>query len=177
MTKLTKLARRHGAGVLVALAASMSTPAFAAPGGEILGYSLNAAACRLDITARVEDAGFYAINVWDDGTFHAGAGANVASQGTLVVRLSIGGPITQTAPGIGLYLENAVGPAATATYDSEGSAQPWDDTVGNACAAANTPWGATVLSSSVTAVPTTGLPALLLLAGALMAVAVRRFKS
>jgi len=131
--------------VLITLFATTFTVS-AALDGVILGYSLNAAGCYVDITAQVEDAGFYAINMWDDGNFRAGDGANVPAGGTITVRFGIGGLILQGAAGIGVYLEDLVGPSATTTYDADGSAQLWDDTVGQACADAGTPWTGTVVS-------------------------------
>jgi len=128
---------RHGriwaAAFVVFAALVFVLPAFAAPGGTITGYSLDAANCTVRITAQVADGGFYAINMWDDGNFRAGAGADVGAGGTLTVNFTIGGPILQGAAGIGVYLENIVGPTATETFDADGSAQLWDDTVGLDC--------------------------------------------
>ncbi|MBL8133924.1 MAG: hypothetical protein JNL42_18830 [Anaerolineae bacterium] len=138
--------------LLIVLASSlMAAPAMAAAGGALLTYELNAAACTVDITAQVQDAGFYAINMWDDGTFRAGAGGNILAGGTFTVRFNIAGVILQGAAGIGIYLENGVGTAATATYDADGSAQLWDDTVGTACSAGT--WGAVVLGSDACSNP------------------------
>lgn len=109
-------------------------PTFAAPGGTFTSFSLDAANCTVSITAQVEDAGFYAINMWDDGNFRAGAGAEVGAGGTLTVVFTIGGPILQGATGIGVYLQEAVGPTATQYFDSDGSAQLWDEAVGLDCA-------------------------------------------
>lgn len=136
--------------VLVVTMLAAVVPASAAPGGTLSSYNLNAAGCYVDITAQVEDAGFYAINMWDDGNFRAGAGANVPAGGTITVRFTIGGVILQGAAGIGVYLENAVGAGATDTYDADGSAQLWSDQVGTDCANASTPWGASVLGGDCT---------------------------
>lgn len=127
--------------ILAAFAAAL--PAAAAPGGTLITYSLNAADCYVDITARVEDAGYYAINMWDDGSFRGGAGANVGAGQTLTVRFVIGGVILQGASGIGVYLQEAAGPTASAFYFSNSSAQLWSDEVGSACAARGT-WSAAV---------------------------------
>ncbi|MBE2266624.1 MAG: hypothetical protein IAE80_00230, partial [Anaerolinea sp.] len=126
----------------------------AAPGGVLVSYTLNEAGCYVDITAQVEDAGFYAINLWDDGNFRAGAGADLPAGGTFTVRFTIGGPILQGATGIGVYLEDAVGAAAANTYDSDGSAELWPEQVGLDCSETNS-WGATVIgaSSSLAACP------------------------
>ncbi|MFN8419067.1 MAG: hypothetical protein U0528_07475 [Anaerolineae bacterium] len=124
---------------------AVAKPTLAAPGGSLTGYSLNAADCYVDITATVQDGGFYAINMWDDGNFRAGAGLEVAAGGSITVRFYIGGLILQGATGIGVYLENAVGTAASTTYDSDGSAQLWSDPVGTDCASRGVTWGATAL--------------------------------
>lgn len=126
---------------------AVAAPALAAPGGVLLSYSLNEEGCYVDITAQVEDGGFYAINMWDDGNFRAGAGADVAAGGTITVRFTIGGPILQGAAGIGIYLENAVGVGATTTYDSDGSAQLWSEQVGLDCSE-GFDFGATVVGAS-----------------------------
>jgi hypothetical protein len=132
--------------VLSALFA-MALPALAAPGGTLTGTSLNAADCYVDITAQVVDEGFYVINMWDDGNFRAGAGAHVAAGGTLTVRFTLSGPILQGASGIGIYLEDAVGTAATTTYDADGSAQLWSDQVGTDCQNAGYTFGAVALGA------------------------------
>ena len=143
------LTRRHLFLLLAFVAVlAVAAPVLAAPGGVLLTYNLNEAGCYVDITAQVEDAGFYAINMWDDGNFRAGAGANVAAGGTFTVRFTIGGPILQGAAGIGVYLENAVGLAASIAYDSDGSAELWSEAVGLACSE-TTSWGATPLMATV----------------------------
>lgn len=135
--------------IVIALATfAIAKPTLAAPGGTLVNYSLNAAGCYVDITATVQDGGFYAINMWDDGSFRAGAGLEVAAGGSITVRFSIGGVILQGATGIGVYLEDAAGPGATTTYDSDGSAQLWTDPVGTDCANRGTTWGATALGGA-----------------------------
>jgi hypothetical protein len=98
------LSRLAVMAVVVIAVLVLALPSFAAPGGTLVSYTLNEAACTVDITAQVEDAGFYAINFWDDGNFRGGAGGNVEAGGTLTVRLTIGGVILQGAAGIGVYL-------------------------------------------------------------------------
>jgi len=133
----------------------VAIPAFAAPGGTLASFSLNEAGCYVDITAQVQDAGFYAINMWDDGNFRAGYGQDVPAGGTFTVRFTIGGVILQAAAGIGVYLEDAVGFASTQTFDSDGSAQLWSDTVGTNCANAGFTFGAAPVNApgSVCAYP------------------------
>src|SRR5512134_2914296 len=101
-----RFSTRSGLALVFVIVATLvlAVPAFAALGGTLTGYSLNAANCYVDVTAQVQDAGFYAINFWDDGSFRGGAGANVPAGGTLTVRLTIGGLILQGAAGIGVYL-------------------------------------------------------------------------
>lgn len=123
----------------------MALPAFAAPGGYLTGATLDAANCTFYLSATVEDAGFYAINMWDDGNFRAGAGGDIGAGQTFTVAFTIGGPILQGAAGIGVYLEDAVGFAAVTTYDSNGSGQFWDDQTGTDCQNAGFTFGATFL--------------------------------
>lgn len=133
--------------VIIVVLAFAAMPTFAAPGGTILGYSLNAAGCYVDIAFQVQDAGFYAINIWDDGNFRAGAGGNFGTGATGTVRITIGGLILQGAAGIGVYLEEAAGPGATTTYDSDGNAQLWDDPTATACVNAGFTFGATLVTA------------------------------
>lgn len=132
--------------VTIAALFIVALPTFAAPGGFLTGATLDAANCTFYLSANVEDAGFYAINMWDDGNFRAGAGADVPAGSTFTVAFTIGGPILQGAAGIGVYLEDAVGPAATTTYDANGNGQFWSDQVGIDCANAGFTFGATVSS-------------------------------
>ncbi len=121
--------------VLALVLGGMPSPASAALGATIQSITLNG--CYIDITFRVQDAGNYYVNLWDDGTFRAGAGGAVPANGTMTVRYVIGDPILEGAAGIGIYVEDALGPAAVTTYNSNGSyAVP--AVVGDACAAANT---------------------------------------
>lgn len=109
-------------------------PAAAAQDATILNISQTD--CFIDVTFQVEDAGDYFVNFWDDGTFRAGAGGHVPEGGIMTVRYVIGDPILEGAAGIGLYVEDALGPAATVTYDANGSyAVP--ASVGDPCAEAN----------------------------------------
>ncbi|MFN8529152.1 MAG: hypothetical protein U0670_11105 [Anaerolineae bacterium] len=124
-------------------------PALAAQGGTLMSYTLNAADCYVDITAQIEDEGFYAINMWDEGTFRAGAGAFYPAGSTITVRFTIGGVILQGAPGIGVYLEDGIGAGVANTYDSNGSAQLWTDPVGTDCLNRGFTWGAAALGTEV----------------------------
>jgi hypothetical protein len=146
MKQFKRLYRFGLLGIVMIAMLVVAAPTFAAPGGTLLSYSLNAAGCYVDVTAQVQDAGFYAINFWDDGNFRAGAGGDIPAGGTLTVRLTIGGVILQGAAGIGVYLQEAVGVGATATYDADGSAQLWSDQVGMDCANAGHSFAATFLS-------------------------------
>lgn len=140
---------RHLVLIILIFAALLvaALPTFAAPGGTFTGTSLNETDCFVEVSAQVADEGFYAINMWDDGTFLAGAGSHVAAGGTLTVRFTIGAPILQGAAGIGIYLENLVGLAATTTYDSDGSAQLWAEAVGTNCQNAGYSFGAATLGA------------------------------
>ena len=109
--------------LLIALLLIAIVPASAAPGATINSISVNAANCTMTLTFTVQDQGVYYLNAWDDGTFMAGAGVHVLAGGTATATLNIG-PVLQGAAGIGLYVENALGPAATVTFDSDGSFQP-----------------------------------------------------
>ena len=98
----------------------------------IQSVSLNG--CYIEVVFQVEDAGNYYVNFWDDGNFRAGAGGFFEAGATGTVRYLIGDPILEGAAGIGLYVEDGLGTAATTTYASNGSyAVPPE--IGNACAA------------------------------------------
>lgn len=148
MNRYTRLPRPLVLIFMIAAILVLAAPALAAPGGTLVSYQLNAAECFVDISAQVTDAGFYVINIWDDGAFRAGAGDNVPAGGTLTVRITIGGLILQGAAGIGVYLENAVGTAATTTYNSNGSAQLWSDQVGTDCVNSGHTFGAVLVPQS-----------------------------
>lgn len=107
--------------IVVLLVAIM--PAAAAPGAIINGISVDVAACTMTLTFTVEDAGNYYVNVWDDGTFKGGDGIYVPAGGMATATMDVG-PVLQGAAGIGLYVENGLGPAATTTFDSDGNFQP-----------------------------------------------------
>lgn len=130
--------------MLSSLAGGVTSPAAAAQDATILSITLNG--CFIDIVFQVEDAGNYYVNLWDDGTFRAGAGGFISAGGTATVRYLIGDPILEGAAGIGIYVEDALGPAAVTTYDSNGSyAVP--AVIGDACADANDT-GASFLGAS-----------------------------
>jgi hypothetical protein len=139
--------RRLATMLLFGVLLVTALPTLAAPGGVLTSYSLNEAECYVDVTAQVEDAGYYAINMWDDGNFRAGAGSQVEAGGTLRIRFTIGNVILQGAAGIGVYLEDQIGLAVTTTYDSDGSAQLWSDTVGLDCLGRGFTFGATNVSA------------------------------
>ena len=122
-------------------------PATAAAGATIVSYELNISYCFVDVTIQVEDAGFYAVNFWDDGNFIAGAGADIPAGGTAVIQLTIGNVILQGAPGIGVYVQEAVGPAASVYYDAE-SPNLWEDNIGLTCFFDGFQYGAYVYSVS-----------------------------
>lgn len=120
--------------------------AMAAPGAEIIGISTDVYGCTCDITFRVQDAGDYFVNLWDDGTYIAGAGGAVPQGGTSRIRVTIGGPILEGAAGIGVYVQEALGPNATEFYDTDGSAGAWNAALGTSCASAGNTFGAVVVS-------------------------------
>lgn len=109
--------------LIVALIFILALPVAAAPGATINSISVNVAACTMTLTFTVQDEGTYYLNAWDDGTFKAGAGVHVLAGGTATATLNVG-PVLQGAAGIGLYVEDALGPAATTTFASNGSFQP-----------------------------------------------------
>jgi hypothetical protein len=132
----------------LALAAALGSaaPASAALDAEILEISTNVLDCSLDLVFRVEDAGSYFANMWDDGNFRGGAGGSYPAGATVRIRFTIGGVILQGGVGVGLYVEDGLGPAATDTYDSRGSAQAWNDMLGTDCQGAGETFGAAVVS-------------------------------
>jgi len=120
--------------VLALLVGGQTSPAAAVLDATIQSITVNG--CFIDVVFTVQDAGNYFVNWWDDGHFRAGAGGAVPANGTMTVRYVIGDPILEGAAGIGIYVENGIGLAATVTYDSNGSfAVP--ASVGDPCAAAN----------------------------------------
>ena len=118
-----RLFRFTGLAMLVVVLLLAILPASAAPGGTITSIAVNAEACQMTVTFTVTESGTYYLNVWDDGTFMGGAGVHLLANGTGVATLNIG-PVLQGAAGIGLYLENGLGLAASTTFDSNGSFQP-----------------------------------------------------
>lgn len=134
--------------VVVALGSGLGgiSPAVADPGASIVSITTNVFDCTCDVTFRVQDAGEYFVNMWDDGNFHAGTGGAVPQGGTATVRFTIGGPILEVAPGIGFYVQDALGPDAVTTYDSRGNASAWHATLGTECANNGVTWGAAVVS-------------------------------
>ncbi len=153
MRRLNHARSIWAAAAVIAVLLVAAIPVFAAPGGTLVSYNLNESGCYVDITAQVIDAQFYAINMWDDGNFRAGGGRYVEAGGSLTVRFYIGGLILQGAAGIGVYLEDAVGLAATTTYDSDGSAQLWSDTVATDCLNAGFTFSATALGGAACTYP------------------------
>lgn len=141
------------AALVIAVLFVSAVSVFAALGGSFVSYNLNDAGCYVDVSAQVEDAGFYAINMWDDGNFRSGDGRFVEAGQTLTVRFYIGGLILQGASGIGVYLEDGIGLAATTTYDSDGNAQLWSDTVGTDCLNAGFTFSATALGGAACTYP------------------------
>lgn len=64
------------------------------------------------------------INFWDDGNFIAGIALSFPGDGgthPYIASYQQMSPVLQGAVGLGIYLENEAGPAATTTYDSEGN--------------------------------------------------------
>lgn len=117
------------AGLMLLAAA---TTASAEPDATIDSITLHPMSCTFDVVFTTTEASTYAVNLWDDGTYIGGAGGTYAANSTVTVRVTIGGPTLEVAAGIGVYVEEAVGPTATTTYDSNGSyAYPAE--VGNAC--------------------------------------------
>lgn len=109
--------------LLIAVLLVAIVPALAAPGATINSITVNVAACTMTLTFTVADAGTYYVNVWDDGSFRDGAGTYVPAGGTAVATMTIG-PVLQGAAGIGVYVEDGLGPAAVTTFDADGNFQP-----------------------------------------------------
>lgn|GEM_PF-6878811 len=81
------------------------------------------------VTGTVDEGGgaeTVAVNVWDDGTFITSVTAVVPVGATQSYSFSIAysGTVLNGAPGVGVYLEDAVGLAATQTFDQNGSLAP-----------------------------------------------------
>ena len=78
------------------------------------------------ITGTVDEGGgaeTIAVNVWDDGNFITSVSATVpvGFTRTYTFTISYSGTVLGGAPGVGVYLEDAVGPAATQTFAQNGS--------------------------------------------------------
>lgn len=96
--------------------------------------------CYVLVTGTVEtpDVGgtaFAWINRWDDGNFRGGTELSFAANGTsqsycLVHQQTE--PVLQGAFGLGMYLENGLGLAATVTFDSDGGVDVSDVCTGDA---------------------------------------------
>lgn len=109
--------------LVIALLFAAVLPAAAAPGATINSITVNAASCTMTLTFTVQDAGTYYVNVWDDGNFRDGDGIFIPAGGTATATMTIG-VVLQGAAGIGLYVEDGLGPAASTTFASDGSFQP-----------------------------------------------------
>ena len=118
-----RLFRFTGLAVLVVVLLLAILPASAAPGATINGITVDAANCTITLTFTVQDAGTYYVNAWDDGTFKAGGGVNLPAGGIGVATINFG-VVLQGAAGVGLYVENGLGPASTQTCASNGSFPP-----------------------------------------------------
>lgn len=119
----------------------------------------------VEVRADTNDGGGlenFAVNAWDDGNFRDGVGFTVPVGETrrFAFQIIYAFPILQGAAGVGVYLEDAVGPAATTTYDSVGSLQ---GPLTTACPAV----GTSIQALGAASVPTLGPLALGLLAAAL----------
>lgn len=116
----------RGLRVIIAITALLvgSGLAFAPSASAALGGTIDSiehVGCYLYVTFTVEDAGTYAINTWDDGTYNGGSEIVAEAGSTHVLPLHIQWPFLQGAAGIGIYLEDDASDAATVTYDSNGS--------------------------------------------------------
>ena len=67
-----------------------------------------------------------AVNVWDDGNFITSvtAAVPVGATQTYAFSISYSGTVLNGAAGVGVYLEDAVGPAATQTFAANGNLAP-----------------------------------------------------
>lgn len=132
-------------GAALASAGLMVVPAAADPGAEIVSIDLAPMSCHFDVVFQVVDAGTYAVNLWDDGSFIAGVADTFPEAATVTVRVTIGGAALSGASGIGVYVEDAVGMEATVNYDANGSYQ-YPDEIGNACQVLGYTFGTEVVS-------------------------------
>lgn len=119
------------------------------------------------VTGTVDEGGgaeTIAVNVWDDGTFITSVSAVVPVGVTQSYSFSIAysGTVLNGAPGVGVYLEDGVGPAATETFASNGSLAP---TATTSCPAVGN--SIVLVGDSAQAIPALGPLAAGLLAGAI----------
>ena len=80
-------------------------------------------ACESVVIFKVQRAGTYAFNIWDDANFLAGEEIAVPAGGSVVATITVGEVLTEIA-GVGLYVEDAVGLERTVTYARDETFDP-----------------------------------------------------
>lgn len=123
----TTLGRWAASGCL-----ALATPVLAAPGATLVAITRDDAHCAFDVVFHTDDAAPYAVNVWDDGTFLAGAGDDFPADATVTMRVTIGARTLANAPGLGVYVEDVAGQDATTVYDANVAFQ-YPDELGDGC--------------------------------------------
>ncbi|MCW5889937.1 MAG: hypothetical protein KIT14_05230 [bacterium] len=132
-------------GIASACVLALATPAAAEKNATILSIDREEMQCTFDVVFQVEDAGQYAVNLWDDGSYVTGVQGDFAAGAVVTVTVTIGAPALPGATGIGVYVQDAAGEDGGTTYGSDGSYQYPDD-VGNGCQLLGFTFGAKIAS-------------------------------
>lgn len=108
-------------------------PASAAVGATI--DSVDRAGCELTVNVTVEDAGTYALAVFDDDVELGGSSVEAAAGETIQLTYTITSNVNDQAPGLGLYVFDAPEDPRTLLADIDPYDFPGSDSVAAACAA------------------------------------------
>ncbi len=102
-TKIMRIAKLGLLAAIITILFATVLPASAAPGASITSLTPNTSNCTLTVVFKVEDAGAYYVQIWDDGSNKAAGGTNASAGATVTVVFHIG-EIGTSAPGIGVYI-------------------------------------------------------------------------
>ena len=136
-------------------------PASAAVGATIDSVDRNG--CVLTVNATVEDAGTYALAVFDDDLEIGGSSIEADAGASIQLTYTIVSNVNENAPGLGLYIFDAPDEPRNLLADLDPYDFPGSDTIAAACAASSgEDSGETTPPTTVTpttATPTTATPA------------------
>lgn len=103
------------AGLALAAVVGAASPASAALGATI--DDISRIGCVITVTFTVEDAGDYAVQVWDDGELLEEIVASVGAGATASVDYTLRGAVMQGASGLGIYVTEPGGSTGDAFDD------------------------------------------------------------